>query len=471
MINHKACVLTSDQIEAGLNHALKAAIDGELYLESMENEMVVLDNGLIKSANFNQAQGFGLRAVYDPFVTYAHAPLLDEKSFEKAIEAMRYSSKDTITAVGQSSPISATPDRHGLYTFKDIPLGLEKYVALLSQVDQYVRGKDARVQQVQAVFSKSFQHIEIHRLGSQAQSDHRPMAGFRVVVVMMDKGKSGMGMSGGGGRFTVDTYGTFESIKHFVDEAMRMANFDLEARSAPAGDFPVVLGNGWTGILLHEAVGHGLEGDSNRRKTSSFHSLMGEMVAAEGVTVVDSGVINEARGSLNIDDEGTKTQETVLIENGRLVGFMQDRMNARMMKTASTGNCRRESYASIPMVRMTNTFMRPRQEVREDMIASIQKGVLALQFGSGEVDIASGNFVFSTTEAYMIENGVISYPIKGVTLIGNGPEALKKIKMVGHDFTLDPGVGSCGKDGQMVPVGVGQPSVLISSMTVGGTQV
>ncbi len=471
MLGHKACVLTSHQIEAGLSRAFKRAVDGELFLESIEDEMVVLDNGIIKSAHYNQSQGFGLRAVYDPFVKYAHAPLLDEKSFEQAIEAMGYSPKDQKVFVGQSAPILTQKDKHSLYTGEDVPLGLEKYVPLLSQVDQYVRRKDSRVQQVQAVFTKSFQHVEIHRLGAHVQSDFRPMAGFRVVVVMMDAGKSGMGTSGSGGRFTLDAYPTFDAIKPFLDEAMRMAALDLDALPAPAGDFPVVLGNGWTGILLHEAVGHGLEGDSNRRKTSSFHNLMGEMVAAKGVTVVDSGIVNAARGSLKIDDEGTKTQETVLIEDGRLVGLMQDRMNGRMMGTSSTGNCRRESYASLPMVRMTNTFMRPGGEKQADMIASIPKGILALQFGSGEVDIASGNFVFSATEAYMIENGSVSYPIKGVTLIGNGPDVLKRIQMVGHDFALDLGVGSCGKDGQMVPVGVGQPSILISSMTVGGTQV
>lgn len=458
------------RVQGIVNNALSGLDDGELFLEYNQSEQLSFDDGKLKGASFNTAQGFGLRGVLGESTAYAHACELNEAALKRAAE--------TVHAVnhGQSPAQSVTQAPFGsnqaLY-MGDNPLGevaFAEKVEILQAIDAYVRSKDARVKQVTASLSGVWQAIYIMRAGGESATDMRPLVRLNVNVVVEQDGRMESGSSGAGGRVMFADYMQESQWKKQADEALRQALVNLQAKPAPAGEFPVVLGSGWCGVLLHEAVGHGLEGDFNRKGTSTFSGRIGEQVASKGVTVIDNGIIPDRRGSLTIDDEGTPTSETVLIEDGILKGYMQDRLNARLMGVKATGNGRRESFAHQPMPRMTNTYMLNGNSSRDEMIASVKKGIYATHFGGGQVDITSGKFVFSASEAYLIENGKVTTPIKGATLIGNGPDAMQKIKLIGDDMCLDDGIGTCGKDGQSVPVGVGQPSMLIEPLTVGGTE-
>ncbi|HUT51219.1 MAG TPA: metalloprotease TldD [Alphaproteobacteria bacterium] len=456
------------RVERTIADALNGADDGELFLEYNQSESLVFDDGHLRSANFDQTQGFGLRAVSGEATGYAHSSELSEAAIKRAagtVEAVRTGSGGTI-----AEPPKGT--NQALYTDVN-PLGLvdfETKVKLLSDIDAYARGLDERVRQVSASLVASWQAVQILRAGGERVGDVRPLVRLNVSVVVGEGDRMETGSEGRGGRAVYDTWLDPENWKSQADEALRQALVNLTSVPAPAGEMEVVLGPGWPGILLHEAIGHGLEGDFNRKKTSAFAGLRGERVASPGVTVVDDGTIMDRRGSLTVDDEGTPSSHTVLIEDGILTGYMQDRMNARLMGDQPTGNGRRESYAHAPMPRMTNTYMLSGQHEREEIIKSIKKGLYAVNFGGGQVDITSGKFVFSASEAYMVEDGVIGAPVKGATLIGNGPDVLTKVSMIGNDMAFDPGVGTCGKDGQGVPVGVGQPTLKIDQLTVGGTE-
>lgn len=459
--------LDRDRVERVVRETLHGADDGELFLEYTQSEALALDDGRLKSASYDTAQGFGLRAIADDAAGYAHSNELTEDAIARAGE--------TVSAVhrGHDGRIAQGPvgTNRRLYT-DDNPLSavpFDRKVKLLSDIDTYARAKDPRVKQVTASLSGVWQAVRIVRPDGGHVADIRPLVRLNVQVVCAEGERMESGGHGCGGRTGYDVILGEETWKGAVDEALRQALVNLESIDAPAGGMPVVLGPGWPGILLHEAIGHGLEGDFNRKRTSAFAGLMGERVAAPGITVVDDGTIADRRGSLTVDDEGSPTQRTVLIEDGRLVGYMQDRQNARLMGMAPTGNGRRESYAHIPMPRMTNTIMLNGDKDPGEILASVDRGVYAVSFGGGQVDITSGKFVFSCTEAYMIENGRIGAPVKGATLIGNGPDVLTKVSMVGNDMALDTGIGTCGKDGQGVPVGVGQPTLKVDEITVGGT--
>ncbi|MDA0996674.1 MAG: metalloprotease TldD [Proteobacteria bacterium] len=455
------------RVEGIVDDALAAADDGELYLEYRQSESVVFDDGRVKGASFDTAQGFGLRAVADEATGYAHASELSEAALRRAAETV-----GAVTA-GHSGatavPLAGT--NRSLYG-DDNPLSQLPFadkVGLLAEIDAYARARDPRVKQVSASILGSWQAVQIIRLGGERVGDIRPLVRLNVSVVVEQDGRMESGSHGIGGRVTYEQYMAPECWKHAADEALRQALVNLEATPAPAGEMVVVLGPGWPGILLHEAIGHGLEGDFNRKKTSAFAGLRSQRVASAGVTVVDDGTIDDRRGSLTIDDEGTPSSRTVLIEDGILKGYMQDRMNGRLMGEGSTGNGRRQSYAHVPMPRMTNTYMLPGDKDPKEIIASVDKGLYATSFGGGQVDITNGKFVFTCTEAYRIENGKATTPVKGATLIGSGPDVLTKVTMVGNDLQLDPGIGTCGKNGQGVPVGVGQPTLRIDGLTVGGT--
>jgi TldD protein len=412
-------------------------------------------------------QGFGLRAVAGEATGYAHASDLSEEAIKRAAATVR------AVATGHSGVAAAAPARTNRKLYSDIdPLqsaGFETKVKLLEDMNAYARGKDGRVRQVSCHLSGEWQQVEILRAGGDSYRDIRPLVRVDVSVVVEQDGRQETGHFGGGGRGDYTTYMTGDYWRAAVDEALRQALVNLQSIPAPAGEMNVVLGPGWPGILLHEAIGHGLEGDFNRKGTSAFAGLLGSRVAAPGVTVIDDGTIDGRRGSLSIDDEGTPTSRTVLIEDGILKGYMQDRQNARLMGVAPTGNGRRQSYAHSVMPRMTNTTMLGGDKDPAEILASVDRGIYAKNFGGGQVDITSGKFVFSCTEAYLIENGKIGAPIKGATLIGSGPEALTRVKMIGNDMKLDSGVGVCGKNGQSVPVGVGQPTLRLDGLTVGGT--
>ncbi len=461
--------LDQSRVEKIVDTALGSADDGELYLEYGQSESIVLDDGQIKSASYDTTQGFGLRAISGETTGFSHATEISEPALERAANTVKAVSR------GQGGVMAEAPigTNRSLYTDQNplASLSFEKKVDLLGEIDAYARAKDPRVQQVSASMSGQWQAIQIIRTGGERLADIRPLVRLNVSVVVEQDGRMESGSYGTGGREGFETFVTPQAWKGAVDEALRQALVNLEAIPAPAGEVPVVLGPGWPGILLHEAVGHGLEGDFNRKGTSAFAGLMGQQVASKGVTVVDDGVIEDRRGSLSIDDEGTPTQKTVLIEDGILTGYLQDRMNARLMGTRSTGNGRRQSYAHAPLPRMTNTLMMNGDKDPAEIMQSVKKGVYAVSFGGGQVDITSGKFVFSCTEAYEIENGKVGAPLKGATLIGNGPDVLTKVSMIGNDMELDPGVGTCGKEGQGVPVGVGQPTLLIDNITVGGTAV
>ncbi|HZT26432.1 MAG TPA: metalloprotease TldD [Pseudolabrys sp.] len=450
-----------------VKRGLEGADDGELFLEYRQSEALTFDNGRLKQATYDTSQGFGLRAVKDDAVGYAHASDLSEAALARAADAVR------AVKGGHSGTYAEPPGRTNRRLYRDDnPLQLpafEAKVKLLEQVDAYARAKDARVRQVTVNLGATWQVVEILRADGSTYRDIRPLVRLYVAVVAGDGDRQETGSYGFGGREGYERFIAPDAWQGAADEAIRQALVNLEAVPAPAGEMDVVLGCGWPGVMLHEAVGHGLEGDFNRKKTSAFAGLMGQQVAARGVTVIDDGTMQQRRGSLSIDDEGTPTNRTVLIEDGILVGYMQDRQNARLMKMKPTGNGRRESHAHVPMPRMTNTYMLAGDKAREEIIASVKNGLYAVSFGGGQVDITSGKYVFQCTEAYRIENGKVTAPVKGAMLIGNGPTDLNRITMIGNDFALDPGIGTCGKNGQGVPVGVGQPSLRMDRITVGGT--
>ncbi len=458
--------LDRDACMATVRDALDGADDGELFLEYRQSEAVSLDDGRIRSASFDTNQGFGLRAVNGEMSGFAQASTLEQSSLTRAAEVVKAVRR------GNSGTFSSGPVGTNTTLYTDAnPLpavSFETKVKLLSDIDSYARGKDPKVVQVMASLTGSWQAVHIIRPDGVA-ADIRPLVRLNVAVVCSDGTRMETGSHGLGGRVSYDGVIADNVWKGCVDEALRQALVNLESIDAPAGEMEVVCGAGWPGVLLHEAIGHGLEGDFNRKKTSAFSDLMGKRVAAPGVTVVDDGTLPDRRGSITIDDEGTPSSRTTLIEDGILVGYLQDRMNARLMGMEPTGNGRRQSYSHQPIPRMTNTFMESGDKDPEEIIRSVKKGLYAVNFGGGQVDIVSGKFVFSCTEAYLIENGKIGPAVKGATLIGNGPDVLTKVSMIGNDMQLDPGIGTCGKEGQGVACGVGQPTLKISGLTVGGT--
>ncbi len=446
---------------------LGAAEDGELFLEYRQSEQLALDDGRIRSAGFDAALGFGLRAVAGEAAFYAHAGELSEAALERAAA--------TVAALpaGASPNRDAAPPASNARLYSDAnPLDampFETRTRLLAELDAYARGSDPAVRQVSASLAGEWQAVQIIRADGTRTADLRPLVRLSVTVVLERNGRRESGSYGTGGRYGYQPLAATSCWQAAVDEALRQARVNLESRPAPAGEMDVVLGPGWPGILLHEAIGHGLEGDFNRKKTSAFAGLLGRRIAAPGITVIDDGTLPDRRGSITIDDEGTPSHRTILIEDGILTGFLQDRLNARLMGMRPTGNGRRQSYAHAPMPRMTNTVMLAGRHAPEEMISSVKNGLYAVNFGGGQVDITSGKFVFSASEAYRIEAGRVTTPVKGATLIGNGPDALTRVSMVGTDMALDPGIGTCGKNGQGVPVGVGQPTLKIAGLTVGGT--
>ena len=450
-----------------LQAATLGAEDGELFLERSRSEALVLDDGRIKTASYDASEGFGLRAVKGEVAGYAHATEISERALRRAAETARLAVGDgggtmAPAPVGTNLRLYGDADPMADATF---PVKID----MLREIDAYARALDPRVVQVSATLAAGLQEVEILRPEGLRLSDIRPMCRLNISVIVDSNGRRESGGMGGGGRFGLARLMERDHWQGLAREALRIALVNLEAVAAPAGTMDVVLGPGWPGILLHEAIGHGLEGDFNRKKTSAFAGLLGDRVAAPGVTVLDDGTLPDRRGSISVDDEGTPSARNVLIEDGILVGYMQDRQNARLMGVAPTGNGRRQSFAHIPMPRMTNTYMLAGKEDPQEIVASIKRGLYAVNFGGGQVDITSGKFVFSASEAYWVENGKIQYPVKGATIIGNGPECLKQVSMIGNDLKLDSGVGVCGKEGQSVPVGVGQPTLRIDGMTVGGT--
>ncbi|MGH6715804.1 MAG: metalloprotease TldD [Bradyrhizobium sp.] len=459
--------LDRDAVSREIVRATAGADDGELFLEYSQTEALMFDNGRLKQATYDTSQGFGLRAVKDDAVGYAHSSDVSLPALTRAADA--------VAAVrgGYSGTLAAPPPRTNVRLYgDDNPLdapGFESKVKLLGEIDAYLRDKDPRVRQVTVSLGATWQVVEILRPDGESYRDIRPLVRVNIAVVAGQGDRQESGSKGYGGREGYARFIETGSWREAADGALREALINLESVPAPAGEMDVVLGSGWPGVMLHEAVGHGLEGDFNRKKTSAFAGLMGQRVAAKGVTVIDDGTIASRRGSLSIDDEGTPTNRTVLIEDGVLVGYMQDRQNARLMNMKPTGNGRRQGYAYVPMPRMTNTYMIAGDREPAEILASVKKGVYAANFGGGQVDITSGKYVFQCTEAYKIENGKLGAPLKGAMLIGNGPTDLHRIAMVGNDLALDTGIGTCGKNGQGVPVGVGQPTLLMEKITVGGT--
>jgi len=447
--------------------ALNGSDDGELFLEYRESEMTSLDDGRIRTAAYDTTLGFGLRAVAGEATGYAHSGELSEDALSRAARTVR------AVAGGHSGSASIAPRATNARLYSPTsPLAEGAYAdrtSVLAEIDVYARGLDKRVVQVMASIAAEWQAVQIIRADGHRVADLRPLVRLNVSVVVEQDGRRETGSHGTGGRRGFSALLSPNNWRATADEALRQALVNLDSRAAPAGDMPVVLGAGWPGIMLHEAIGHGLEGDFNRKGTSAFSKLMGERIAAPGITVVDDGTLPDRRGSLTVDDEGTPSGRTTLIEDGILVGYMQDRLNARLMGVPATGNGRRQSYAHAPMPRMTNTFMLNGTHEPDEIMRSVKRGLYAVNFGGGQVDITSGKFVFSASEAYLIEDGKITTPVKGATLIGNGPDALTKITMVASDMALDSGIGTCGKQGQGVPVGVGQPTLLMSGLTVGGT--
>ena len=440
--------------------------DGELFVEKTVSENLLFDDNKLKNASFDEDKGFGLRVIKDDSVGFAHSSQLTEESLKKAVEAVK-----TLENGKKLKTESPKRTNRNLYSNQN-PLNAIEFkskVSLLKKINEYARSKDQKVKQVSITLAGNYQNIEVTKGNGVFYSDSRPLVRLNVNVSV--EGKNGVenGSFGFGGRYMYDLIFHEEQWKNAVDTAYNQALIRLDAISAPAGEQTVILGPGWPGILLHEAIGHGLEGDFNRKKTSVFSSLVGKQVASDQITIVDDGTLSHKRGSINIDDEGTPSQKTVLIENGILKNFMQDRLNARLMNKSPTGNGRRESYSCIPMPRMTNTYMLNGNYKHNELIESTKNGIYASQFSGGQVDITSGKFVFSASQAFLIKNGKIDRPIKGATLIGNGPEVLKRVSMVANNLEIDKGIGTCGKEGQSVPVGVGQPSLKVDSLTVGGT--
>ena len=447
--------------------AIAGADDGELFLEYRASEALAFDDGKLKTASYDLSKGFGLRAVAGETTAYAHASELSLAALKRASQ--------TVAAVanGHGGSLAIAPANTNRLLYGDgnplDEIDFAEKVRVLEAINSYARGLDPRIAQVSASIANEWQAVQIVRADGMRAADVRPLVRINVAVTVRDGDKMENGSNGRGGRSLLAPFMAESAWRAQVDDALRQALAKLDAVPAPAGEMPVVLGPGWPGVMLHEAVGHGLEGDFNRKKTSAFAGLLGQMVAAKGVTVVDDGTIADRRGSLSIDDEGTPTQRTVLIEDGRLVGYMQDRQNARLMGVPATGNGRRQSYAHAPMPRMTNTYALSGKYDPAELIAKVKRGLYAVNFGGGAVDITNGKFVFSASEAYLIEDGKVTAPVKDATLVGNGPDALTKVTMVANDMALDDGIGTCGKNGQGVPVGVGQPSMLLSAMTVGGT--
>jgi len=458
--------LTPEEAQHLASRTLKACDDGELYLQFIASESFAFDDGKLKTADYSRDSGFGLRGVSGEMTGFAHANDISAAAIARAGETLQLLDP----ASGDPAPPPRKNNRH-LYTDAS-PLDLVPFaekVKLLEMIDAAARARDPRVSQVTASLAGSWSVVEIVRADGFVATDIRPLVRLNVSIVAEENGRRETGTFGMGGRYLYDHLFGEAQWNRVIDEALSHALVNLESVAAPAGEMTVLLGPGWPGVLLHEAIGHGLEGDFNRKGTSAFSGRIGERVAASGVTVVDDGSIHDRRGSLSIDDEGTPTSETVLIEDGILKGYMQDRLNARLMGMEPTGNGRRESYAHAPIPRMTNTFMRAGNDNPEELLGRVKNGIFAKSFGGGQVDIVSGKFVFSCTEAYKVENGKLGAPIKGATLIGDGPSVLTRVKGIGTDMELDPGIGMCGKAGQGVPAGVGQPTLLIEGITVGGT--
>ena len=444
--------------------------DADLYFQYTRHEGWSLEEGIVKSGSFSIDQGVGVRAVAGEKTAFAYSDDISEAALMDAARTVR-----SIAAAGQSRRVKVGQATHVaasrlLYAPLDpiATLDSTQKVALLERIEKMARARDPRVVQVMAGLAAEYDVVLVARADGTRAADVRPLVRLSITVIAEQDGRREVGSGGGGGRFGLG-YFQEAQLKDYVDQAVNAALTNLESRPVPAGMMTVVLGSGWPGVMLHEAVGHGLEGDFNRKGSSTFAGRIGERVAAKGVTVLDDGTLADRRGSLNVDDEGNASQRNVLIEDGILRGYMQDSMNARLMKVKPTGNGRRESYAHVPMPRMTNTYMLAGDKPKEEIVASIKRGLYATNFGGGQVDITSGKFVFSASEAYWVENGKIQYPVKGATLIGNGPEAMTRVSMIGNDLRLDSGVGTCGKEGQSVPVGVGQPTLRIDGLTVGGT--
>ena len=463
--------LTATQVESVLGNIMQSQVDdADIYFQTTRSEGWSLEEGIVKAGSFSIDQGVGVRAISGEKTAFAYSDDVSLPSLKSASAAVREigaSGNTQSVAAGRGSGLLTSAER---YLPLDPIASLEApaKVAMLEKLEQLARAIDPRVKQVMASLAGEYDVVMVQRADGQRIADIRPLVRVGVTVIVEQDGRREQGYAGGGGR-TDYAYFSDELLAKYAREAVHQAVVNLDARPAPAGQMSVVLGPGWPGILLHEAIGHGLEGDFNRKGSSAFANRIGERVAAPGVTVVDDGTLSGRRGSLNVDDEGTPAQQTVLIEDGILKGYIQDTHNARLMGVAPTGNGRRESYAHLPLPRMTNTYMMAGQSDPAEILASIDRGIYAVNFGGGQVDITNGKFVFSMSEAYWVENGKIQYPIKGATLIGNGPDALTRVSMIGNDLALDSGVGTCGKEGQSVPVGVGQPTLRIDGLTVGGT--
>ncbi len=469
LLNNRGLQLSD--VQNTLDHLMLPSIDqADLYFQSSHSESWVLEDGIVREGSHSIDQGVGVRAISGEKTGFAYSDEIVLPALTQAATAARsiasHGDNGQLQAWHKNSPVALYSDKDPLNS-----ISTEEKINLLKQLDQAARQKDPRVRQVMIGLTGSYTTVLVANSEGMLTGDIRPLVRLNVNIIVEEEGRIEKGGSGGGGRFGYEYFLNDGMAMSYVDEALEQALINLKAEAAPAGTMPVVLGSGWPGILLHEAIGHGLEGDFNRKKTSAFSDRIGERVASPEVTVVDDGTIENRRGSLNVDDEGTPTSSTTLIERGILKGYMQDKHNARLMGVAPTGNGRRESYAHLPMPRMTNTYMLGGNHDPEEIIASVDKGIYAVQFGGGQVDITNGKFVFSASQAYKIENGKITTPIKGATIIGNGPDVLTRVTMVGNDMALDSGIGTCGKDGQSVPVGVGQPTIRIDDITVGGTSV
>mgnify|MGYP003309540557 CR=1 FL=1 len=466
--------IEKDQVSSMVQEALKGSDNGELFFETTPSESFLFDDGRLKNASFDINSGFGSRLVSGDITGYANSTILNKKSITSSLEAIQTArdGKDIYISETDQSKIKRNREfEKNLYS-KENPLNsisFDEKIELVKNIDEFLRSHDNQVQQVSVSLAGNYQSVVIFGKDGQIYKDERPLVRLNISVIVNNGKRQESGSYGTGGRWDYTRLNSRDFYQKAAKKALDQAITNLDSVDTPAGEMTVVLASGWPGVLLHEAVGHGLEGDFNRKGTSAFSNMLGQKVADEQVTVVDNGTIPDRRGSLNIDDEGTITQETILIENGILKGYLQDNMNARLMNDKPTGNGRRESFMHQPMPRMTNTYMTNGQYEPDEIIKSVKKGLYMVSFGGGQVDITSGKFVFSCTEGYQIEDGKICSPIKGATLIGDGPKALNKIKMVGNDSSLDDGIGTCGKAGQSVPVGVGQPTLRIDEITVGGT--
>jgi TldD protein len=456
-----------------INNTIGSLDDGEIFLEQTENESISFVDKVIKSCSVNSYAGFGFRGVSGEIVTYAYSSDISPEAMAKASSTVSLVKKYTQNIHQNISPDPGLSTKENLYPTSDIinQISAAKKIVLMQEIDDYLRSRNELVKQVSININTNYSIVQILRKDGFVVTDHRPLIACRISVIVDKNGRREQGFSGFGGRVSALDIINVTNFKKHADEALRVALVNLSAEDAPAGEKTVVLGNGWPGILLHEAIGHGLEGDFNRKKTSAFSGLMGKKVAADNVTILDDGTLPGRRGSLNFDDEGTPSQRTVLVENGILVGYMQDRLNARLMNMKPTGNGRRQDYTFAPLPRMTNTYMLAGSDNHTDMLTNIKDGIYAKSFSGGNVDIVSGKFVFNASESYLIENGKITKPLKGVSIIGNGPDVLTKIIAVGKDLELDLGTGTCGKEGQGVPVGVGQPTLAIKGLTIGGTKI